>query len=41
MIDDYQTFEPCRKAVDEFRAKRGDAAPLRMPDWNSVYWQKG
>jgi O-methyltransferase len=40
VIDDYQNFEPCRTAVDEFRARRGDAAPLKRPDWNSVYWQK-
>jgi O-methyltransferase len=40
VIDDYNVFEPCRKAVDEFRARRGDTAPLRRPDWNSAYWQK-
>jgi hypothetical protein len=40
VIDDYQTFEPCRMAVDDFRASRGDAARLRFPDWNSAYWQK-
>jgi O-methyltransferase len=40
VIDDYSTFEPCRRAVDDFRASRGVTAPLRRPDWNSVYWQK-
>ncbi len=40
VIDDYQTFEPCRQAVDDFRAARGDTATLRRPDWNSAYWQK-
>jgi hypothetical protein len=40
IVDDYHAFEPCRRAVDECRAARGDAAPLRRIDWTGVYWQK-
>jgi hypothetical protein len=40
VVDDYNVYEPCRRAVDDFRARRGDAAPMRIADWNSAYWQK-
>jgi O-methyltransferase len=40
IIDDYHVFEPCRRAVDEFRASRGDQSPLRRIDWTAVYWRK-
>lgn len=40
IVDDYHAFEPCRVAVDEFRARRAIAAPLRRVDWTAVYWQK-
>jgi hypothetical protein len=41
IVDDYHDFEPCRKAVEEFRAKVGDQAPLHRIDWTGVYWRKG
>lgn len=40
VIDDYNVYEPCRRAVDEFRARRGETSPMRPADWNSAYWQK-
>lgn len=40
VIDDYNVYEPCRRAVDDFRARRGDTVPMRRADWNSAYWQK-
>lgn len=40
IIDDYHAFIACRTAVDEFRAQRGIADPLRRVDWTAVYWQK-
>jgi O-methyltransferase len=41
IVDDYHDFEPCRMAVDEFRAEVGDQAPLHRVDWTAVYWRKG
>jgi O-methyltransferase len=40
LVDDYGDFEPCRKAVDEFRAARGIADPIGKADWSGVYWRK-
>lgn len=40
IVDDYHIFEPCRKAVDEFRQAQGIAAPLVRIDPSSVYWRK-
>jgi len=40
IIDDYGSFPPCRKAVDEFRAMHGIDAMLQRIDWEGVYWQK-
>ncbi len=40
IIDDYGALAPCRKAVDEFRARHGIAAPIRRIDWTGVYWLK-
>jgi O-methyltransferase len=41
LIDDYHTFTGCRKAVDEFRAKRGiqDSLITTEPD-SEAYWFK-
>lgn len=39
VIDDYNTYEPCRRAVDDFRVRRGIEMPLKRADWNSAYWQ--
>jgi O-methyltransferase len=41
IVDDYYDFEPCRKAVDEFRNEIGDQAMLHRIDWTAVYWRKG
>lgn len=40
VVDDYWVLSPCRRAVDEFLAERGDGARLRRADWNAAYWQK-
>jgi hypothetical protein len=40
IVDDYHAFTACRTAVDEFRAERGIADPLRRVDWTATYWQK-
>jgi O-methyltransferase len=40
IVDDYGDFEPCRRAVDEFRRSRQIAAPLETIDWAGAYWRK-
>jgi O-methyltransferase len=41
LIDDYHTFVGCRKAVDEFRQKRGIDAPLLTVEAGAeAYWRK-
>jgi len=40
IIDDYGDFEPCRRAVDEFRQRHGITAPLQQIDWTGVFWRK-
>ncbi len=40
IVDDYSAFEPCRRAVDEFRARRGLHAPVQRIDWTGVFWKK-
>ena len=40
IVDDYGDFEPCRRAIDEFRMLRGIDAPLEKIDWSGVYWRK-
>jgi hypothetical protein len=40
IVDDYGDFEPCRKAVDEFRSARNISDPVTRVDWTGVYWRK-
>jgi hypothetical protein len=42
IIDDYgeESWTYCRKAVDEFRQKRGIEDPMRRVDSNCYYWQR-
>jgi len=40
IVDDYGDFEPCRRAVDEFRRTGNIASPLHVVDWTGVYWRK-
>ncbi len=40
VVDDYDAFAPCRRAVQEFRRERGITAPLRHIDRMAVYWRK-
>ncbi|MEO0621336.1 MAG: TylF/MycF/NovP-related O-methyltransferase [Pseudomonadota bacterium] len=39
IIDDYYSWPPCRKAVDEFRAERCISAPLVEIDNSAVFWR--
>jgi glycosyltransferase involved in cell wall biosynthesis len=40
IVDDYGAFEPCRRAVDEFRAELGIGTPLETIDWSGVQWRR-
>jgi O-methyltransferase len=40
IVDDYGGLEPCRRAVDDFRAARGITAPLQRINWCEVWWRK-
>jgi len=40
IVDDYQTFESCRQAVDEYRANNDIVDKIIAIDRNGVYWQK-
>ena len=40
IIDDYGALEPCRKAVDDFRSKRGITDEITEVDWTGAYWRK-
>lgn len=41
IIDDYGILEPCRRAVDEFRAEHGIQDELIAIDAHGVYWRRG
>ncbi|MCU7835192.1 MAG: TylF/MycF family methyltransferase [gamma proteobacterium symbiont of Taylorina sp.] len=40
IIDDYYSWEGCRKAVDDFRSKNGIDEKIIDVDWTCVYWRK-
>jgi O-methyltransferase len=40
IVDDYDLFEECRRAVDEFRAEHGIAEPLERVDRMCVRWRR-
>ncbi len=40
IIDDYFSWQGCRVATDDHRAKHKITAPLIRVDWTCVYWEK-
>lgn len=40
IFDDYQNLPDCRRAIDEFRLRRGITEEIRPIDTRAVYWQK-
>ena len=40
IVDDYGDFEPCRRAVTEFRESRGITDPIETIDWAGAFWRK-
>jgi O-methyltransferase len=41
IVDDYGDFEPCRRAVEEFRGRHGITEPIVSIDWTGSYWRRG
>lgn len=39
IVDDYHSWEGCKKAVDEYRAAQGITSPIVKIDPQAVYWQ--
>jgi hypothetical protein len=40
IVDDYGDFEPCRRAITEFRQTRTINDPIKVIDWAGAYWRK-
>jgi hypothetical protein len=40
IVDDYHDIDPCKQAVEDFRARRGITDPIIDIDWSGAYWRK-
>jgi O-methyltransferase len=40
IVDDYGAFEPCRRAVDDYRAAHGIDDPITEVDWTGAFWRR-
>jgi len=40
IVDDYEACPPCKKAIEEFRSRRGIGDELKKVDEQCVYWRK-
>ena len=40
IVDDYGDFEPCRKAITEFRKTHDITDPIEVIDWTGAFWRK-
>jgi len=40
IVDDYGDFEPCHRAITEFRQARNINDPIEVIDWAGAYWRK-
>lgn len=40
IVDDYGDFEPCRRAITEFRENHGISDPIEIIDWAGAFWRK-
>ena len=40
IVDDYGDFEPCHRAITEFRHARNINDPIEVIDWAGAYWRK-
>jgi hypothetical protein len=40
IVDDFNDFEPCRRAVLEFREQHKISDPIEQIDWSASFWRK-
>jgi len=40
IVDDYGAWEPCRRAVDDYRAAHGITDAITAVDWTGVHWRR-
>ena len=40
IVDDYGDFEPCRRAITEFRETHSITDPIESIDWAGAFWRK-
>jgi O-methyltransferase len=40
IVDDFNDFEPCRRAVVEYREKHSIEDSIETVDWSGVFWRK-
>jgi O-methyltransferase len=40
VVDDYGCFEPCRRAVEEYRTLHSIVDPIETIDWTGAFWIK-
>ncbi len=40
IVDDYGAWEPCRKAVDDYRSTHDITDEIIEVDWTGIYWRK-
>lgn len=40
IVDDYGAFEPCRRAVADYRGVNGIHEPIVEIDWTGVWWRR-
>ena len=40
LIDDYGAWEPCRAAVDDYRAEHQSTDETMHVDWATIHWQR-
>lgn len=40
IVDDYGAWEPCRRAVDDYRSAHGITDEVTAVDWTGVHWRR-
>jgi O-methyltransferase len=40
IVDDYGCFEPCRRAVTDYRAREGITEKIETIDWTGAFWKR-
>lgn len=40
LVDDYGAWEPCRKAVDDYRSAHGITDEIVPVDWTGIHWRR-